>query len=172
MAKKSKVKIREIAPKMKIIEEKKEQEAEENDETPLEEMTAMPSMPSRGASMPFVSEVRIVEQHAQEVETPTPSGTTEAESRAQVRYGIQRDVSEREIRRVYNERRSSQEASLQGQRALAPPLQNLPRQIGPKTLRNDEIGRTAGMEEAPEDKYEVNLEKESKGVRRKYPWEA
>jgi len=159
--------IREIKPKIKVIDKKEEssKESEENKETgeaPLEEIIS--DAPS-AREFPSILKGDVQGQRTSEPEppVPTPASTTIEESSTGQRYAIQESVSEEEITRVY--RSNLIETS------RATPLST--RESSPLSARTDftnreiEAARTVQVEE----QHYVKIEPKSGAKKRKLPWE-
>lgn len=169
-AKKTRMIVREIKPKIKIIEpENKEQSVEvqqETGETPLEDIiTDAPSsreFPALSSEQPRGS----VRERGSE--TPTPAATTTAESSSGAKYGIQQDVTEAEIRKVYQSRAVSPRQT--GADQANPQIQVPGLRDTRDMLKNREV--EALRTEQADERYSIDIEPKAQSQRRKLPWEA
>lgn len=165
---KSKMIVRELAPKMKIIEpEAKTDESGEQEEASLEDLTE--ESPASASFSPDISMNRTPLTIEREPEVQTTSGTTQAENNAAVKYEIQRNVSEKEIKKVYSERVS--ETMQSGSRALVLTSPNPRTQARDDLFRNWETESTMGAGSDEERPYEITPERKAQSTARRDPWE-
>ncbi len=168
--KKQKVTVRELAPKFKVTEIKGEESgegAEMEGESPLEDIAT--DAPSAREFPGAVQNIPPAEQaeRAEEL-TPTPAATTEAEGRTAARYQIQTNISEMELKRVYNTQ-SAESREIAVRNTMLTASQ---KQLTNALMRNPEVEAVRGQTAEEERQYEVTPEGKPKTERRKYPWEA
>jgi len=165
--------IREIPSKMKIIEpeaeEQKPEEKEEfREEASLEDLTA--GAPSPRAFPTLLREQQIPEQRTgmeeQAAIAPAASETKEEESKFGAKYEVQRNVTEQEIRKVYNTR-AMETRQLESRNPL---LLGSERKITTLPRSPEVEAARAGTEEGDK-RYELAPETAEPTSKRKYPWE-
>jgi len=165
-AKKPKIKIRKIKPKIRIIEsEEKEQSVEkeqESGETPLEGIIT--GAPSAREFSALQSGQAPEQNRERQPATPTPASTTESEASSGARYAIQRDISEAEIRRVYQSRITGSRQASTEQQISVPEIRD-----SKAMFKNREI--EALRTEQEDEKYSIDLEPKAASPKRKLPWE-
>lgn len=169
--KSKKIIVREIAPKFKVTEIKEEnadEAPEAQEESPLEELTTdAPSARMFPESMPL-PQTQLPQERIEEPVIPTPAATTETEGRNAIRYQIQTDISEREIKRVYNTQ-SAESRSIELKNTMLTAHQG---RINMSRMANPEVEALRGQTAEQERHYEITPEDRPKAERRKYPWEA
>jgi len=158
--------IREIKPKIKVIEEDGEQVVkQEKEEEPLEDLVT--DAPSAREFPEFVmlgaNGAQGVQETAPREEIKTPSATTEEENKNVVRYQVQPDVTEEEIARIYRTAEVSEVRPI-----MLTTTGEERSQRGVSANREVEALRTKGAER----RYEISIEPEKPVKKRKYPWEA
>jgi hypothetical protein len=166
MAKTRNIKIiKEIKPKIKVIEKEEEEKeiekAEEITEEPLEDLVI--DAPSAREFPEFSERPREQEPTQMPPEITTPSATTGGESKGAVRYQIQTDITEEEIERTYRTEVSE-----------AKPIPTMlstttQERIAPGRLSSRELEAVRTRDE--EKRYEISFEPEKPVKKRKYPWE-
>lgn len=173
MAKKPKIIVRDIPSKMKVTEIAEEPAAEEAGEEPYEEesLESIAIDAPSAREFPELARAQVPGQPEQptreESAAATPAATTEAESRGGVRYEVQRNVTEGEIRRAYDTR--SAETREIAQRAAM--ITASPTAIRAAMIRNPEVEAIRAQSQETEKNYELTPEKEPETKRKKYPWE-
>jgi hypothetical protein len=169
-SKKPRMKITELAPKMKIIKEIKPELQEEaaQEEASLEEL-AFDAPSSKEFPSLSQHEAPIAPQGAPEI-PQTTAETREEEKPASPRYAIQRDVTEKELRKTYESRvPGTLKAAAAEQRS---PLILTERERREEAFRNREIASLRAEESEEEDKYTITPGMQHSSKERKYPWEA
>ena len=162
--KKTKVIVREIRPKMKIIESEEEQPVKSPvKEVPLEEVIA--DAPSSREFPKFSRLDADINERQRGEENQWLSSETESEGAPRKIYQIQGNVGEKEARETYQSS-SSQESMIS-----AP--------LVPKNQRGSFAGRDVMAVEdsrtpsqSDEVKYSVKVESQEPAKKRRYPWEA
>ncbi len=173
MAKKPKIIVREIPSKMKVTEIAEEPAPEEVSEEHIEETNKEPSLESITADAPSAREFPEVTREqqpeqaprAEEPAIPTPAGTTEAEGRAAVRYDVQRNVTEKEIRKVYQSREAETRTLERNPNLTIPERQDRRDMFSNRELE------AFRADEQEQNKYEISTEPKATSEKRKYPWE-
>ena len=163
MAKSKDIKvIREIKSKIKIIEKEKEEEKGQETTESLEDITI--DAPS---AREFPEFAMLGGEGHQEMEQrqdiiQTPSATTEEENKNAVRYQVQRDITEEEIKQKYQTNVSGASPIMLG----TTDQERAPRE----RLANRELEAMGARNE--DNKYQISLEPEKQTKKRKYPWES
>ena len=158
--------VREIKPKIRIIEPEIEEqsvgEPQEAGEAPLEEMIV--DAPS-SREFPTLSAEQAREL-AQErgAETQTPAATTESEAASGAKYSVQRDISEAEIRKIYQSRATISRQAGSEQTISIPEIRD-----SKAMFKNREIESL--RTEQTDEKYSIDLEPKAPSQKRKLPWE-
>ena len=153
--------IREIKPKIKVIELKKEEKEDEITEESLEDIAidAPSAREFPEFAMPEEQGSQGIEQRQEFAQTP--SATTEEENKNAVRYQIQGDVTEEEITRTYRTEISGANPIMLGTTKERAPRERLAnRELEAIGTRNEES------------KYKISINQEQPVKKRKYPWEA
>jgi len=164
-AKKQKVVVRELKSKIKVIESaaKEPIEEEKAEEAPLEELIV--DAPSSREFPALPREPLTAQVAEKEPETRTPAATTEAESSAGARYAVQTNVSESEIRRVYQSRIGETKQMSREQTLQIPELRD-----AKSMFRNREVESLRAEQE--DEKYSIEFKPKEAVSKRKLPWEA
>ena len=159
--KKSKMIIREIKPKIKVteLEQKEGQIKNLIEEAPLEEIIS--DAPS-SREFPSISEETAQQEQRlqgreQEAQNPPIIETT-----GSARYAIQRDVSERDIARLYQSKTAEIAGMERGSSGTSSQRVDL-------SSREMGVVREGGQED---EKYNIQAEQKSASTKRRYPWES
>jgi hypothetical protein len=154
--------VREIKPKIRIIEKEEQVVEQEKKEEPLEDLVS--DAPSAREFPEFLGRQKEQELAQTQPEITTPSATTEEESKGAVRYQVQRDITEEEIARTY-------QTEISGVKSM-PTMLSAPEQEGAKRTGFESRELEALRTRDEEKRYEISFEPEKPIKKRKYPWEA
>lgn len=165
-ARKSKMIVREIKPKIKVIElEQKEEQIKipaEKEEAPLEEIIS--DAPSSREFPSITGETAQQEQRLQGREQEAqPSPIIETTGSA--RYAIQRNVSEQDIARLYQSKTAEITRMERGSGGIG----GISSQRVDLSSRETGAVREGGQED---EKYNIQIEQKPASAKRRYPWES
>jgi len=155
--------IKEIKPKIRII-EKEEEEIEKTEETTEESLEDIALDAPSAREFPefaMLGGQGVQEMAQREDIARTPSATTEEENKNAVRYQIQEDITEEEIKQKYQTNSSEARPIL---------LSTTEQERNPRNrFANRELESQRTKNE--ENRYDLPFESEKPTKKRKFPWE-